>query len=112
MRKLATLFLASISMLSADPRGWRPRYYPAPRVIVRPAPVYYAPYYGPGYVIAGSVAAGIIGYELGRAQQPQTVIIQNSQPADACKTVQINNDQRKVCRDSQGNWQLMPVPQQ
>jgi hypothetical protein len=79
----------------------RPVYSPYPAYRHQPG------YRQPGGVSAGSAVAGaiavgavagIIGYQLGR---------QNSLPQSVnCKTVTIDHDQKRVCRDAQGNWNV------
>jgi hypothetical protein len=64
-----------------------------------PPPIYtYGPAYVAPVIVGADVAAGaIIGYELGKQKSAQP----------ACKNVDISGDHRIVCRDAQGNWQLM-----
>lgn len=98
MRKILMLMFTSVAILAATPRFNSDRY----RIIVRPAPRYYKYGYG------SAVAVGVLGYELGRLSRPRTVIIQSVPPSpDSCRTVQIDNDQRVICRDATGNWLIV-----
>lgn len=107
MKTLALL----ISMLFLVPEGliaqpgWR--YYPPTRYHQSRwrTPVYRQPsQVSTGTAVAGAVAAGavagIIGYQLGKNSEKA-----RTQPAN-CKTVNIDNDQKLVCRDSNGNWNV------
>lgn len=113
MKALALL----ISMLFLVPErviaqpGWR--YYPPTRYhqsrwqrpVYRPYPVYRQPtQVSTGTAVAGAIAAGavagIIGYQLGKNSEKA-----RTQPAN-CKTVNIDNDQKLVCRDANGNWNV------
>jgi len=88
MKKAILLLLVSATFAFASPRhnGWHSRYYPTPRVNI-----YYWPYYGVEIV-----------------RSPQPVIIVDNQPiVDSCKIIKIENEQKIVCLNSQGNWFIM-----
>lgn len=73
--------------------------------VYRPYPVYRQPgQVSTGSAVAGAIAvgavAGIIGYQLGKNTEKA-----RTQPAN-CKTVNIDNDQKLVCRDANGNWNV------
>jgi len=98
MRKVLLMMFTSVAILAATPRFHSERY----RFSVRPTPQYY------GYAYGSAVAVGVLGYELGRLSRPRTVIIQSVPPSpDSCRTVQIEHDQRVICRDATGNWLIV-----
>jgi len=93
--------------MPARPSGYWHRYPPVYRSypVYGPRPVYRQPsQVSVGSAVAGAVAAGavagIIGYQLGKNSEKA-----RTQPAN-CKTVNIDNDQKLVCRDSNGNWNV------
>ena len=107
MRKLALLLMASMPLLAHTPGcAWNCSGIPVrayPRVVVRNGGV------STGAAVASAIAAGILGWELGRHQsQPKPTAKQTPAPAaeDNCKIVKIDDEQRLVCRDNQGNWQI------
>lgn len=110
MKTLALILISTLTLpnfVCAQPSWTRPpvhyhRHHRPP--IYRSYPVYRQPgQVSAGAAVAGAVAvgamAGIIGYQLGK---------QNSKTSGApnCKTVNIDNDQKQVCRDANGNWNI------
>lgn len=110
MKILALVLLTTLS-LQAQLRpicGWNCAGVPISRTFGG-WPRYQRPVYRPhrsevttGTAVATAIAvgavAGIVGYQMGKNTKNTPINTQN------CKTVTIDNDQKTVCRDQQGNW--------
>lgn len=110
MRTLALLLMICVPLGAHAPGYWNRSGVPLPYA---PARVYLQQGRGvsTGTAVLGAIAAGVIGWEIGRRQQskPQPVIIPNGpvkSPSGNCKLINIDGDRRLVCRDAEGDWQL------
>lgn len=105
MRIIALLLMTSLTGWAHSPGcAWNCSGVPVgqyPRVIVR------NPGVSTGAAVASAIAAGVIGWELGRRQQSKSKPQVAAPPANAsCQIVKIQDEQRLVCRDERGNWQV------
>jgi hypothetical protein len=115
MKKFVSMLLLSCGLMSAQYRGnYRGHYEPRYRSYG-----YYNGNHGRadawigGAMVGGAV--GILAYDAYRRRH-EPVIVVNPAPTviyvqppvtETCKTVSIEGDKRTICKDSNGNWNIL-----